>query len=347
MGKTFFFANILFLFCLFFFETLSAQDIYRRNYSGDIENLLQDQATVIFNEAGKVLAAYPPTPNPGIERRLALYSLDALLHDTRLDKGPAFMAYVKTVAGNVAAELSKNKPTGRDVRVFKVYNFGYIVQTASVTIGIDLVRGGKERENLFYIDEAVMRAIVEQCDIHFLTHIHSDHASYSVAKMFYEQGKDMIAPAVFWEDMKPRLRVLRGDQMTRENIPVPSKNTSLDVWVYPGYQGKLENNVYLITLPEGQTIMHVGDQTYYEDLVDKVKAKPVKVDVLLMGCAGNIFLAVLELKPSFVFIGHENEMEHGIDHREPYWLSFRRSNGLCPVLVFAWGEFYTIKEFKF
>lgn len=345
MRKTFFLIAILLAFCTLLSEKLSAQDIYRRNYSGDIENLLQDQATVIFDEAGKVLAAYPPTPNPGIERKLALYSLDALLHDTRLDKGPAFMAYVKTVAGNVAAELSKNKPTGREVRVFKVYNFGYIVQTASITVGIDLVRGGKERENLFYIDEDIMRAIVEQCDIHFLTHIHSDHASYSVAKMFYEQGKDMIAPAVFWEDMKPRLRVLRGDQMIRENIPVPARNTSLDVWVYPGYQGKLENNVYLITLPEGQTIMHVGDQTYYEDLVDKIKVNPVKADILLMGCAGNIFLAVPELKPSFVFIGHENEMEHGIDHREPYWLSFRRSNGLSPVLVLAWGESYTMKDF--
>jgi L-ascorbate metabolism protein UlaG (beta-lactamase superfamily) len=91
----------------------------------------------------------------------------------------------------------------------RFYNFGYIIQTASVTVGIDLVRGGEERENLFYIDEDVMRSIVEQCDIHFLTHIHSDHASPSVAKMFYEQGKDMIAPDVFWEDMKPRLRVLR------------------------------------------------------------------------------------------------------------------------------------------
>ncbi len=344
MKKKIFFANILFAFSLLLSGALSAQDIYRRNYSGDIENLLQDQATVIFEEASRVLAAYPPTPNPGIERKLALYSLDALLHDTRLDKGQAFLTYMKNVAGNVASELSKSKPTGKEVRVFKLYNFGYIVQTASVTVGIDLVRGGREDENLFYIDEAAMRSIVEQCDIHFLTHIHDDHASYSVAKMFYQQDKEMIAPGIFWEDMKPRLRVLRGDDIIQENIPVPAKNTSLDVKVYPGYQGKLENNVYFITLPEGQTIMHVGDQTYYEDLVDKIKASAIKVDILLMGCAGNIFLTVPELKPSFVFIGHENEMEHGIDHREPYWLSFRRSNGLKPVLVLAWGESYTIMD---
>jgi hypothetical protein len=27
--------------------------------------------------------------------------------------------------------------------------------------------------------------------------------------------------------------------------------------------------------------MHVGDQTYYEDLIDKIKANPVKADILL------------------------------------------------------------------
>lgn len=344
MKRTNFLTAILFSFSTLLSVMLSAQDIYRRNYSGDIENLLQDQATVIFNEAGKVLAAYPPTPNPGIERRLALYSLDGLLHDTRLDKGAAFMAYMKSVANNLATELSKNKPTGSETRVFKLYNFGYIVQTASMTVGIDLVRGGEEKENLFYIDEAVMRSIVEQCDILLLTHIHEDHASYSVAKMFYEQGKEIIAPGFFWEDLKPLLRVLREDEMIRKKIAVPAKNNSLDVWVYPGYQGTLENNVYMITLPEGQTIMHVGDQTYYEDLVEKIKSKALKVDILLMGCAGNIFLAVPEIKPAIVFIGHENEMEHGIDHREPYWLSFRRSNGLSPVLVIAWGESYMIKD---
>lgn len=344
MKKMLFFIASLFCFGIHFSETVSAQDIYRRNYSGDIENLLQDQATVIFEEASKVLAAYPPTPNPGIERKLALFSLDALLHDTRLDKGPAFMSYMKSVADNVVTTLSKNKPTGNEIRVLKLYNFGYIVQTASVTVGIDLVRGGNEMKNLFYINETVMCSIVEQCDILFITHVHDDHASYSVAKMFYEQGKEIIAPDLFWEDMKSRFRVLRGDDMIRENIPVPTKNTSLDVTVYPGYQGNLENNVYLITLPQGKTIMHVGDQTYYEDLVDKIKSNAIKVDILLMGCAGNIFLTVPGIKPSYVFIGHENEMEHGIDHREPYWLSFRRSNGLDPIFVLAWGESCTITD---
>lgn len=343
-NKNIFLIASLFLASILLSETVVAQDIYRRNYSGDLETFLQDQAAVIFDNASEVLAAYPPTPDPGIERKMALYSLDALLHDTRLDKGPSFMSYVHKMATNFLTELTDKKPTGSEVRVMKLYNYGYIIQSADITVGIDLVRGGIEREGLFYIDEELMRSIVEQCDIHFVTHHHSDHASQSVAQMFHEQGKTTIVPEQFWGVQTPGFRVLRGDEMIQEKIEVPAKKTSLDVWIYPGYQGDTKNNVYFITLPSGQTVMHHGDQTYYEDLVEKIKENSIKIDILLMGCAGNIFLVVPETKPSYVFIGHENEMEHGILNRESYWLSFRRSNGLKPVFVMAWGESYTIRD---
>jgi len=334
---------ISFVLCILFGGKLSAQETYRRNYSGDPETLLQDQASIIFDQAYQVLAAYPPTPNPGIERKLALYALDALFKDVRLDKGPAFMTFMERVLGYVAKELPKNKPTGRDMRVFQFYNFGFIVQTASVTVGIDLVKGGREQTP--YISDELMRSIVSQCDIHFVTHRHGDHASLSVTQMFREQGKNVIVPEEFWEGLAPQLRVLRGSAMIRENIRIPAKNSSLDVWVYPGYQGNLANNVYLITLPEGLTIMHTGDQTLYEDLADKVRSNQIKVDVLLIGCAANMPVIVPGVNPSIVFTGHENEMEHSIDHREAYWLTFRRMHGIkTPYIVLAWGESYLINN---
>lgn len=47
--------------------------------------------------------------------------------------------------------------------------------------------------------------------------------------------------------------------------------------------------------------------------------------------------------PSLVICGHENEMEHSIDHREAYWLTFRRMSGIkVPYIVMAWGESYTL-----
>jgi len=329
--------------CLMFNGRLSAQERFRVNYSGDNESLLQDQASIIFDHSSKVLAAYPPSPNPGIERKMALYALDALFHDTRLDKGPAFMSYMKQVISNIATELPKNKPTGREMRVFQFYNFGFIIQTASVTVGIDLIRGG--RESAPYISDSLMRSIVDQCDILFVTHRHGDHASLTVTKMFCEQGKNVIVPEEFWKELSPQLRVLRGAEMIRENIPLPGKNTSLTVWAYPGYQEDLANNVYIITLPEGQTIMQTGDQTLYEDLADKVNSNKIKVDALLVGCAAPMHIIVDRTNPSYVFTGHENEMEHSIDHREAYWLTFRRMHQVkVPFIVLSWGESYLISN---
>ena len=334
----------LFAICFLFSENLPAQ--VRVNYSGDNESLLQDQASVIFEDAYKVLAAYPPTPNPGIERKMALDALDALFHDTRLDKGSAFMSFVERVVKKFAADLQQNKPTGRELRIMRFYNFGYVIQTASVTVGIDLVRGG--RPDSAYISEELMRPIVDQCDILFITHRHSDHASLSVAKMFCEQGKNVIAPGEFWENMKPQLRVLRGDDMIREDIHLTAKNTSISAWVYPGFQGDLPNNVYMIQLPEGQTVMHTGDQTIYDDLVEKVNSRKIKVDVMLVGCAAPMNIIVNGIMPSIVFTGHENEMGHTIDHREAYWLSTRRMSEVkVPYIITAWGESYTFTPEKY
>ena len=326
--------------CILSVEKLPAQA--RLNYSGDKESLLQDQASVIFEEAYNVLAAYPPTPNPGLERKIALYALDALFHDTRLDMGTAFVSWTERIVEKMAVDLQENKPTGREMRVYRFYNFGYIVQTASVTVGIDLVRGG--RPDKPYFSEALMRAIVDRCDIHFITHRHGDHANLSVVKIFCEQGKNVIVPDEFWENLTPQLRVLRGAEMISEDIRLPVKNTSVKVRVYPGYQGDLPNNVYVITLPEGQTIMHTGDQTIYDDLVEKVNGAQIKVDVLLVGCAAPMNIIANGLMPSIVFTGHENEVEHSIDHREAYWLSFRRMSEVkVPYIITAWGESCPVK----
>ena len=56
--------------------------------------------------------------------------------------------------------------------------------------------------------------------------------------------------------------------------------------------------------------------------------------------------------PELVITGHENEMGHAIDHREPYWLTYQRKVGSdrfggsrligydVPLLVMTWGEAY-------
>jgi len=310
------------------------------HYWNDSESYLQDQASFIIEQAYNVLTAHPPGTTINSERQLALASLDALLHDTRLDNGTAFLAFMNQMAGKVAGELQQNKPTGREIRVFRFYNHGFVVQTQQVTIAIDLIRGGRPNEP--FINESLMRSIVEQCDILFITHAHGDHTDLSVINMFAEQGKDVILPEPVLKEMNPPLRVMRGDDMITETIHLQTKNLSLPVSVFPGSQGNILNNVYMITLPDGQTIMHTGDQDFSEDLA--AKAGACNIDILFVQCwmlPMDKFVA--GVKPALVITGHENEMLHTIDHREAYWLTFRRISEItAPYVIMAWGESYNI-----
>jgi hypothetical protein len=57
--------------------------------------------------------------------------------------------------------------------------------------------------------------------------------------------------------------------------------------------------------------------------------------------------------------GYENEMEHTIDHREPYWLTYQRREGSdrfggtkhvgydSPLILMTWGESYHFKRVNF
>ena len=323
-----------------------AQAQERLHYWRDSTAFLQEQASLIFEQAYQVLAAYPPGITVDDERKLALYSLDALLHDTRLDNGPAFLAYAERVTGQIATELQKSKPTGREIRFFRCYNDGFIIQTATVTIAIDLIRGQKADRT--FVSDALMRTITEQCDILFITHAHGDHTDPVVIDMFLEQGKEVIVPDKFRQAAPPAFRVLRGTNLIHETIQIPAKNKALSVHVYPGQQGAMPNNVYVITLPEGQTIMHTGDQDFTTDIGDKISGAQLKIDVLLVQCwmmPMNEF--VLSVKPSLIICGHENEMGHTIDHRESYWLTFRRMAEVkVPYVVMAWGERYTLPNFR-
>ena len=333
------------LFCLLctivLWVNMQAQAQEKLHYWRDSSAYLQDQASLIFEQAYKVLAAYPPGINVGDERKLALYSLDALLHDTRIDNGTAFLSYMERITGNVAVELQKNKPSGREIRFFRCYNDGFIIQTATATVAIDLIRGGSA--NSPFVDNALIRSIVDQCDILFISHAHGDHTDNAVIDMFLEQGKQVIVPDNFRKDMPPPFRIIRGTDMIRETVHLPAKNTSLSVSVYPGQQGAMPNNVYLITLPEGKTIMHTGDQDFTTDTGTKISRANLKVDVLLAQCwMMPMHDFVSGFNPALIITGHENEMGHTIDHREAYWLTFRRMAEVkVPYVVMAWGESYT------
>jgi len=322
--------------------TLAQQPL---NYWQKPETMIQDQASIIFEQVHKILDSHPPSTTANKERQLALFSIDALLHDNRLDNGTAFRDYIEKRYQNVVEKLGKEKPKTNETRIYRLYNHGFIVQTPSVTIGLDIIRGGQAANP--FVSESLIRSVVDECDILFLSHAHADHTDKSVVQLFVDQQKDVIAPPGLLENLSPRIKYLRGNDVIKEQIQIPSKQQTLIVKVFPGHQAPMLNNVYAITTPEGITVMHTGDQ----DGPDRAPwithiGDEVKTDVFLVHAwMSEIEQTVESVKPAIIITGHENEMEHSIDHRESYWLTFRRFKNIKTLyIVMAWGEYYTISQ---
>lgn len=316
------------------------------------DGMIQEQARVVFAQARKVLEAHPPSTKPGNERHLALFALDSLLHDTRLDKGAAFTEFMEDLARRVAAKLA-TKP-GVPLRVIRFYNHGFILQTPSVTLAIDVVRGGKRVitgvDEEPFIDIELMRPIVERCDALFVSHPHNDHGDLALAKLFVAAGKPVIAPPGLWENISPLIMHPRSADAAEPvdfTVALRALKKPLVVRAYPGHQGKVPNNLYAITTPEGKTALHSGDQTGGgADWAWLLKIREqLRVDVFMPQCwMARLPLVVEGVAPALVLPGHENEMGHTIDHRESYWQTMRRVEKLsAPVIITAWGEHVDIR----
>ena len=155
---------------------------------------------------------------------------------------------------------------------------------------------------------------------------------------------------------------LNREAHTIQELPIQNGQQRLKVIVYPGHQGSdIENNVYLVFTPEGLSISHMGDQSNGHDFqwIDEVAARH-HVDVLMPNCwTTDIVRVASGFDPSLIITGHENEMGHTIDHREPYWLTYQRREGSdrfggsknvgydTPLILMTWGESYHFERKDF
>ncbi len=322
-----------------------------RSFHRDHDYYYEVQGEQFYRLADKALDEYPPMVNASIGRKLALFTLDGLQHETRNDNSAAMREFCNSRMEKVVAEVQK--PVKKGVKICRVYNEGFVAKTKSVTIAFDLVRGtylsrGKYADTDYRIvtDEQI-KAIVEQCDVMFLSHNHADHIDRWVIDLFIAAGKPVIAQGEILPDVEGVSHWRTEGGIYDSELELKS-GEKLQVKIFPGYQRPLLNNVPVITTPEKYTICHTGDLYDKKDTwnwVPTVKEHTPKIDALIVNCWTPKILEVLKgFDPRYVFTAHENEMGHTIGHREAYWFTFDKlKNTEYPYVVMAWGEWYSFK----
>jgi L-ascorbate metabolism protein UlaG (beta-lactamase superfamily) len=301
-----------------------------------------------------VFSDQPPDRIETEVRRSALLLLDGVFHDVYAPYRKPVREFLKTRFACAVDEIERTE-VSEGARIWKLYNHGFVIRTRSVTIAFDLISLKDAGIEGFSVEDEDMSRLIDQCDVLFISHYHSDHAEEPVARAFIGQGKPVVAPAGVWKDKSIHRQIthMEREAHTIQSLPVKHGKQNLSVVVYPGHQGPdIENNVILVITPEGLSFSQTGDQSNDDDFqwIDAIGSHH-RVDVLMPNCwTTDIVRVARGFQPALIITGHENEMGHTIDHREPYWLTYQRRVGSerfggtlgigydTPLILMTWGE---------
>jgi len=311
------------------------------------------QAAVFLDSVQAILVKYPPVLKEGKERGYAKLLLDAVFHEKFAAFRKPAQDFFHSQNSRLTKELEETKIT-RGARIWKVYDMGFIVRTKTVTIAFDLVSGITSGSKDFALTDEMLDRLVHQCDILFISHKHADHAEKLVVEKFLRTGKPVVSPVQVWRGDSIAALMQHPERIAEKVQLIPlTGHRTLSVIVYPGHQMQsTDNNVVLVTTPDGITIAHTGDEINEGDFmpdfewIDRV-AKNHKVDILMPNAwTMDISRIVRGFDPKLVLPGHELELGHTVWDRLPYWgddayleLNYKQLKASkYPVVALIWGE---------
>lgn len=307
----------------------------------DKDGIINAQTELTFELVNEIINNdTPSTEAPSQARKAALYLLDQMFHDTRLDNSPMVSQFLDGRMMMVLDDLKQ--PLKKGMKVYKLYNDGWIIRTPKVTIGWDIYRGRKVKDSeRRLMSDSIATALADACDIMFLTHNHPDHVDPFVVDRLVATGKPVIAPTEILPD-KEGVTHTRKEEIWKETFKA-ANGAKLKATVIPGHQDHLQNNIYVVTTPDGYTVSSTGDQWLKSDLdmVLNLQGKITPVDVFMPICwAAKLAEMCQSFGSKVVLTGHENELgDHTIDHREAYWLSYNKLEDFpIPNSLMTWGE---------
>jgi len=314
------------------------------------------QQAALLKEIFDVVDANPPTYPAARIRQTALYLFDAVMHDKYVAFRKPIQEFFHMRIKKALTEI-KNTQIDEGAKIWKLYNMGFVVKTKSVTIAFDLVRAVSADCKEFELSNDIIKEFAKQCDVLFVSHWHDDHQDKIVAQIFLDAGKPVVAPEQVWKNdpIFTKITHLKREAHKVQKLKIKNGKLKLKVVIYPGHQmSKTDVNVPLILTPEGINIAHLGDQINEGDFmidydwIDNV-ANNFHVDIMMPTNWTNELSRIAKgFNPELTVIGHENELGHKIDDRDPFWGDTEHSEPSLveflesdyPHLLMVWGESY-------
>ncbi len=286
-----------------------------------------------YSQIQATLRSHPPCEDDEEVRKEAILTLNEFLKSDSAPWDPEIIALYDNMIGYVESEIKE--PVSSGMRIWLMYNHGFIVKTPSATFAFDLIHGYSSW------NYRLPDAILDQIDVLFISHKHGDHREPTMIRDIEGFGGKVVAPL---EDK------LIGYDLIYASPDEELAVAGLQVKAYEGWHGGPPVRMYKVTTPEGITIMHTGDNLSSETLPDGIT-----VDILLLNAWVNesgsasalegIPNSINKLTPSLTILGHIHELGHQYDPNDikgrfPFDLPLALDDTLLPgeVSVQIWGE---------
>ena len=217
--------------------------------------------------------------------------------------------------------------------VWQIYNHGWVVKTATVTIGFDLYDFWKSE---------LFNELAELLDISFISHKHADHRSRELSKLLIGLGKPVVSPAEY--DASYLANAVKMEAGESKVI------SELDVTAHYGLHSVPVRQFEIVT-GEGIKILHTGDNQTSATLpqIDSVDIMLLNGWINESGYTSHINgvrIAIDSIRPDLTLPGHLLELGHLGGYIVPYSDMFKVNEVdlASDYEVLAWGERYHYGE---
>lgn len=283
----------------------------------------------------------PGTGNPWIRDMCTIF-LDNYLQQPHVNRSSTIRDFFIKRLRFAMDEIERTRVTG-GVRVWHVYNHGYIFKTPKSCFGIDVVTTRHIWNLAWDIPEEIPYRLAGLLDLLFITHEHSDHADQELAARMLAIGKTVVIPEPILNKFPEGSSGI--ELWGRKNIAGQMIMARPGIHVYDNGRN-VHCVTYEITTDSRVRILHTGDHDYAENLTWQSPPDILipKFDGVTPKYPNEKVLQILfgYGDPGLIIPGHINELAHyplgGRTSLRDAVNQFQKCT--VPYQILLWGENY-------
>jgi serine protease AprX len=201
----------------------------------------------------------------GVRHKKGLLELDEIIAFECIAKSPQVKDFYEQRIRRALKGLSERK-VENGMFLYQLYNSGYIIQTPTLNIGIDIVSGRHVWDLYWDVDPALFQKLTDLLDIAFVTHRLPDHLDLDVVNRMITRDKLVVVPSGM-ENLCLNGVIGFEPGEKRDLYSLGRENISLNIEAFDGVfrmmsASDIDLRCYQISIQERFNILHIGEHGY-------------------------------------------------------------------------------------